>query len=321
MLVDARAQIERRDSQVRWCEPEAYERVDDREGLNRLLRVEVVAFRLVGEIEPRPDDGDAVDTACGDRPRGYERRERLFDREVWQERRIGREAASAKELRPGRELGAGVRRGFRRLQRPHEIVDFSNHAPHRVQQITTNGGLSLGCPRIDAAAFDQPARELQALVRARRRDAGDEVADALAQDLAGAFPAAELRAVVQRARLPGERRAEEEKIKQRVFVALQQSRADAGVAARDPRGPGRLDLRRAECLQIGRETIAERRKNGLRVRVGNVCDERRGDLRAQRDGREGEEDERAGHHAKHIPRSGSKSACAARLSACVSAVR
>jgi hypothetical protein len=241
MLVDSRAQIERRDPQVRWCEPEAHERVDDRERLNCLLRVEVVAFRFVGEIEPRPDDGDAVDTACGERPRGYERRERLFDREVWQERRVGREAAIAKELRPSRELGAGPprisltaasARNRRLLQRRAASCPADNDERRPVPRR----------PRIDAAAFDQPARE-------RRRsfapgdDAGDEVADARA-GLAGAFPAAELRAVVQRARLPGERRAEEEKLTSessspwtsRARMPRRGARPTAGQALRSPPG-------------------------------------------------------------------------------------
>jgi len=175
--------------------------------LNRLLRVKIVSFRLVGEIETWPDNGNAAGLACDEHARGRQRRERLFDGEVRQERGVRRQAPSAKEPRPDRELGAWIRRDFRGLERPHEIIDLSNDAPHHVQQKSTNGGVSVRRLRIDVVSFDQAAGELQTLVRARRRNAGDQVVDALAQDLRRAVTATELRAVVQGARMPASRRA------------------------------------------------------------------------------------------------------------------
>src|SRR6185503_7402599 len=57
MPVDARAEVERRHAQrVGVREPPAKQRVDDGERLRGLLRVEVVAFRLVGEIQTGADD-------------------------------------------------------------------------------------------------------------------------------------------------------------------------------------------------------------------------------------------------------------------------
>ena len=57
-----RSNVERRSSpRLRQAEPE--QRIDQRERLDRLLRVEIVALGLVGEVEAGPDDRGAADAA------------------------------------------------------------------------------------------------------------------------------------------------------------------------------------------------------------------------------------------------------------------
>ena len=66
--VDLRADVEGGDAHVALigkAKPE--KRIKDRERLQRLLRIKVVALLFVGEVEPRADDGDARDVRAEQR--------------------------------------------------------------------------------------------------------------------------------------------------------------------------------------------------------------------------------------------------------------
>ena len=78
---------------------EPHQRVDHSERLQRLLRVEIVPFALVGEVETRADDGHAADTAGAEEPGGGDRLERLFDCEAGIDRRVGRQSALVEPYR------------------------------------------------------------------------------------------------------------------------------------------------------------------------------------------------------------------------------
>jgi hypothetical protein len=89
VAVHARIQIERGDAQIsRSCQPMPERRLDHGERLRRLLRIEVVALGLVGEIETWADDADAAYRPCLDQALGLERVERLIDGEVRAYRRV-----------------------------------------------------------------------------------------------------------------------------------------------------------------------------------------------------------------------------------------
>jgi hypothetical protein len=109
MAVDARAQIERRDAdQIGLPEAEPAERIDERERLDRLLRVEVEPFGLVGESRPGPTMADAADALGTQRPLGRDRFERLVEREVGGEPRVRRQPPVAVDRGVGVQRAAPV---------------------------------------------------------------------------------------------------------------------------------------------------------------------------------------------------------------------
>ena len=83
--------------------------------LNRLLRIEVVAVILVGEVEPGTDDRDAPHAAGGHQALRLPALERLLDRKRWQQRRVRRESAIA-EHRAERSQRGGRLEVLRRLR-------------------------------------------------------------------------------------------------------------------------------------------------------------------------------------------------------------
>ena len=58
MIVHAQVDVEGRHLQIRCGESKPAKRVDQREGLRRMLRIVVEAVGFVGEVESRSDDGD-----------------------------------------------------------------------------------------------------------------------------------------------------------------------------------------------------------------------------------------------------------------------
>ena len=70
------------DSALLVARPQLQEAVGEREGLQALRGVEVEALLLVDEVEPGPDDGDAVDGAGGQHATVAERADAAIDGEL-----------------------------------------------------------------------------------------------------------------------------------------------------------------------------------------------------------------------------------------------
>src|SRR5438093_11193732 len=97
MLVDLQVQIKRRQSKVAPAgKPEPNQRIDDTKRLERLLRVEIVPFKLVGKIKARADYRDTPDAAGAEHPPGSDSLERPLNGEVGKYRRVGRESPVVK---------------------------------------------------------------------------------------------------------------------------------------------------------------------------------------------------------------------------------
>ena len=77
-----------------WARPVTDERIDQGKRLQRLQRIEVVAFGLVHEVEARADDRDAADGACCLRARRSGVLERTFDGVRGEQGRVRGEAAT-----------------------------------------------------------------------------------------------------------------------------------------------------------------------------------------------------------------------------------
>ena len=238
MLDHLRAEIEGRHPHVaRIAEPVADQGVDHRERLNRLWRVEVVAPELVGEVESRPHDRHSPDRA-GRRPRTGHRLERDIDAIVHEQRRVRGQAAVTVHGSRRERVACIHRLRRRRAARRHRL-----HA--RLEKLSRLI-LSRRCRGVDARARDHAARELQALVVARRRNARDEVVHARAQG-GLAFSRTRKERVQLAVRRPGslgERRSEQDQVNHRVFIALHDALANRSITGLDPAGPHRFELLR-----------------------------------------------------------------------------
>jgi hypothetical protein len=83
--------------------------------------------------------------------------------------------------------------------------------------------------RIDTAPLDEIADELEPRVPTRRRDAGQQILDAAADDVGGPLRSSNPGAVVHRTRQRRERRAEQEQVDHRVFLACLEPCPDLAV--------------------------------------------------------------------------------------------
>ena len=234
------------------------QRVHERERLNRLLRIEVVAFGLVGEVEPGPDDGQAANGAAAGMLARRQRGERLIERKVGGNRRVRRQAAIA------------VHRGIRR--QPRRVVGeqvggreqllvlplLGDHARARFDQELTRAVLPGGRRQIDAAPFDDLAGKPHAFVGARVRHGGDEIVEAADEERFGLRWARERRDIAGGgARLRRECRAVQPEIDDRVFVAAIEPAANHLVVTGGPGWPRRVELCRRYRANVGRNLVAE----------------------------------------------------------------
>ncbi len=100
---DAWADVERRHRRT-LRQPQTPKRVGERERLDHLHGVDVVALRLVDEVEPRADNGDAPDRTTRELAAIAYGGERLLEGKIDAHRRVGRETTVAIERRVRRAL-------------------------------------------------------------------------------------------------------------------------------------------------------------------------------------------------------------------------
>ena len=226
------------------------------------MRVEIVPLRLVGEVQTRAHEGDAAHAVRGELAAGGNRLDRLVEREVGGQSRIGREPAIAVHRRVRAQLGAwitGTLRRFRdapiaRVRRDDPLPDLDEIDPGLLPARFSR--------RIDGLAFDELARELEPLVRAWRGKPGDEIVEAAQQELFGHRASPERRHVLLgRARQRGEGRPVEPEIDQGVLVALSQAGPDRRVVPRYPRVPRRLERPGVAALEFLGKTVFVRRED------------------------------------------------------------
>ena len=105
MPEDARAEIERRDLHASVpCEIQSQQGIHEGKGLNGLLGIKVVPSQLVGEVQPWPDDGDALHRSGREDASGLHRIKRALDPEVDENRGVGRQSTIAKHRQLVREV-------------------------------------------------------------------------------------------------------------------------------------------------------------------------------------------------------------------------
>ena len=94
-----RDSVQGRDAQVvQTRQLKSKQRVDHRERLNRLRRVEIEAVSLVHEVETRPHDCDAPDAAWAERRGGRDAVQRSLDGKARENRGVGRKSPLAKRV-------------------------------------------------------------------------------------------------------------------------------------------------------------------------------------------------------------------------------
>ncbi len=273
VVEDGEADVEGGDREaLRARQAQAHQRVGQGERLHRLRRVEVLALRLLHEIEARAHDRNAVDGAGGEKAALQRVPQGLVEGERGPQRRVEGDAAVAEERRARGELRGRVGQGPHLRQLGREGGLLAPDARHGVDQPRLDGR-PVGDDRLRPLPLEDRSREPEPLVAPRPGQGLGQVPEPAGD---GLLRGRALRPAEHRGGQPRhlrERGPEEEKVDDRVLLAPGEPLADGAVALAHPGGPGGGE----PLVRQSRETLRQRLAHGLDDRPGFVVrSERRG---------------------------------------------
>ena len=167
MVEDGQADVEGGDPEALGArQAQAHQRVGQGERLHRLRRVEVLALRLLHEVEARAHDRNAVDGAGGEKAALQRVPQGLVEGERGPQRRVEGDAAVPEERRARGHLLRGVadRADPRELGRERRLL--APYARHGVEQPRLDRAPRSVMAALRSLPLEDRAREPEPLVAA-----------------------------------------------------------------------------------------------------------------------------------------------------------